>query len=219
MCKKILRLLIFFAFITSQIAVAQTFSSCDFARLLSRHPLMKDFQPETGRFRNTSSEIIPVEKVQAQIASAEAEIASFNRRRENLLAGTLSASEKLDESKVWSELSQLAEEVQKRKRLLLDLRELEATKGIPPVSRVLSISRQIILEARDQMPSADIVLNQLPRFYLSTPDYEGNPLRSFFNAPERKEFFYQYLAGVNQVGQLFKSVSMPILVGERKSKK
>lgn len=219
MCKKILQLLTFFVIFLSQTAEAQTFSSCDFARLLSRHPLMKDYQPETGRFRNTPSEIIPVEKVRAQIASAEAEIASFNHRRESLLAGTLAAGEDLDESNVWSELSQLAEEVKHRKRLLLDLRELEATNGIPPVSRVLSISRQIILETREQMPSSDIVLNHLPRFYLSKPDYEGNPLRSFFNAPEQKELFYQYLAGINQVGQLFKSVSLPILVGERKSKK
>lgn len=217
MCKKILRLLIIFAVFLLKPSYGQTFSACDLERLLGQHPMMKDYQEKTGRFANTPSEIVPMERVLAQIASAQAEISLFTSRREELLAGSLEATENPDEMSLWLELTRLADEIKARKARLAELEELQATNGVPPVSRVLPIARKILLDTREKFPEADIVVNYLPRFLMPPPKFDGNPLRDFYFEPEKVSFISKYLAQRSRVGLMFQNLSRPILVGERKS--
>jgi hypothetical protein len=218
MCKKICHLLTFFALVASSSLLAQSFSSADFERLINKHPMMKNYDPESGRFKNTPSQVVPVESVRNQIASAQQEIETFGRQREEILASSLN-SENADENKVWEELSSLNEEIFKRKRLLLDLGELEAANGIPPVSRVLSIARSMILDVREEFQDSDVVLNTLPRYFAAPPQFMRNPLQEFFFNPDSKITLLKYLRENHRVGLLFPAVAQPILIGERKKTK
>jgi len=215
MCKKIFHLLTFFAFLVSSSLSAQSFSAADFERLLNKHPMMKNYDPESGRFKNTPSQVVPVESVRSQIASAQQEIAVFGRQREEILSRSLN-SEDADENQVWKELTRLNEEIFKRKRLLLDLGELEAANGVPPVSRVLAIARSMILDVREEFSDSDVVLNTLPRFFAPPPVFIRNPLREFFFQPESAAGLVRYLRETHRIGLLFPVLAKPILVGERK---
>ena len=59
--KNILQMLSFFVAVVPLLVSGETFRAVDFERLLQKHPLMRKYDPETGRFKETKSEIIPVE--------------------------------------------------------------------------------------------------------------------------------------------------------------
>ena len=216
MCKKNLRLLSFFVFFCCLPAQSQTFGTADLERLIKQHPMMKNYDPETGRFNNTPSQVVSPVKINSQIASAQAEIATFENLRKKQLNQALGEKGSVDEKLVWQRLTELSESIKQRKRLLLDLEELRATGGVPAISRVLPIARNIILEVREQLPSSDIVLNKLPRFYRSFPEFVGNPLQEFFFDSKRTDDLLAYIRQVSCLSLLFPRVKEPILIDERK---
>jgi len=212
-CKKILLLLsIFVGF--AGLANALTFSVEDLERLIGNHHLLKKYDAKTRRFKDTPSQIVPVEQVQEQIARLHAEIDELEQAREKLVKQTIENVED-EESDLWSRLNELADQIKIKRQQLPELNELEATGGVPPVSRVIPIAREILLDVRKEFSGTDIVLNRLPVFYQKPPQFQPNPLLQFFQQPDRREFFIEYQKHIPSISLIFSGINQPLLINKR----
>ncbi|MEW6708763.1 MAG: hypothetical protein AB1403_02985 [Candidatus Riflebacteria bacterium] len=210
-CKKNLQLLSFFVLISLSVS-GQTFSSCDFERLIMQHPLMNQYDPESGRFRGTPGEIISPAEVDSRIASTHAQIDLLQEKRKSVLADSLKSGDESGENELWENLAGINQRVMELKQSLMELDELKATGGVPPVSRNLPIARQIILDTRQKFPKTELLLNRLPRFFMYPPDFLENELRRFFRAPQQIELLKDYLEQVPAISLLFPATSEPVLI-------
>jgi hypothetical protein len=211
-CKKNLLLLSIFVAFTC-FAGAQTFSVEDLERLINNHSMLKNYDAKTRRFKNTPSEIVPVEQVMEQIDRLRAEIEELEKAREKLVKQTIENNE-AEEHNLWTRLKDLSNKIQTKSSQLPELQELEATGGVPPVSRVIPIAREILLDVRKEFSDADIVLNRLPVFYQAPPQFHGNPLLQFFQQPERLEFLIEYRKSVPSISLLFSGINQPVLINK-----
>lgn len=212
-CKKNLLLLSIFVGFAS-LANAQTFSVEDLERLIDNHHLLKKYDAETRRFKDTPSQIIPIEQVRGQIAKLRAEINELERSREKLVKQTIENVAD-EESDLWVRLNELSDQIKMKRQQLPELDELEATGGVPPVSRVIPIAREILLDVRKEFSGTDIVLNRLPAFYQPPPRFRQNSLLKFFQQPDRLEFLSEYHKNIPSISLLFPAINQPVLINER----
>lgn len=219
-CKKILHLLSIFALVSSVPLFSQTYSSIDFNRLVLKHPMMKNFDPETGRFRNTPSEIIPVARLKLEIENLQKQIKTRESEKKDKLNDILATfSSKNNEEDAWQKinsfdhsLSEIKAELDEKNRLLSDL-------GIPGYEKVLAVVRTFFLEIMQNFEkNGDIILNTLPRFPLQRkPDFGRANLRSFF-MEKNTDTLREYIKKKSLIGMLFRKVYQPVLFNKAKEK-
>jgi hypothetical protein len=220
-CKKIFQLLSIFVLTLPFQAQTQTFSSHDLERLINQHPMMKNYDPATKRFKNTPSAIQPIAKIKAEIASITSLIKTLENNRQQILTTTLqNDSESPDEFATWKQLTEKDEQIQAHKRRRAELQELEMTNGAPPISRVLDIAREIMFDSYlllKKQSKSSIKLNNLPRFYQPPPSLTPNPFTDFFMNPKDKKKLAAYLSKKNTIFLLFPTLCQPVLINERNS--
>ncbi|MFZ5950466.1 MAG: hypothetical protein ACOYXC_07160 [Candidatus Rifleibacteriota bacterium] len=176
---------------------------------------MKQYDPESGRFRDTPGEIIAPEEVDSRIASAHAQIGQLEEKRKIMLADSLKSGDESQENELWENLAQNNRRAMELKQSLMELDELKATGGIPPVSRNLPISRKIILDTRQNFPKGELLLNRLPRFFMYPPEFGENNLNRFFHKPRQSELLKDYLEQVPAISLLFPATAEPVLIKGR----
>jgi hypothetical protein len=218
-CKKILLLLSIFLGLAVLPGKCQTFSVYNLERLVNNHPLMKNYNPETKRFKDTPSEIKSVEVLEKQIASVSAEIIKLEALRAKMLNDSFS-SQSFDENSLWKSIRTISFKENKLKNQLAGFENLLDTDGIPPIETLLEVVRGIahdVLNEIHQKSSEDeICLNKFPRFYQSPPDFRSNPFKKFFVLPDNKELLLEYLRYSKSISLLFPKSVEPILHEERK---
>jgi hypothetical protein len=218
MCKNFLHLLSFFVIFLSFSAEAQTFKVHDLERLIKNHPMMKNYDPKTNRFRNTPSEARPLEEIDAGIISTKEEISALEKEKKSVLGSSMKKTLDAEaEKELWKKLNDMGNRIKELKQNLLDLTELQATNGVPPASRLLPIAREILLDIKEEITTNEneIVLNYLPRFYQPPPNLIKNPLKNFFANPDQTESLLNYIKHANLMSLLFSGVAAPVLYNER----
>ncbi len=218
-CKNFFQLLSIFVLMLTLPAQAQTFSSHDLERLINQHPMMKNYDPVTKRFKNTPSAIQPLQEIKAEIASITTLIEGLASEKNKLLNETLNAdAEAPDEFATWKQLSEKSEKSKALKRRLLELKDLEMTNGAPPIARVLKIAREIMFDTfsliKKQGANNHIRLNRLPRFYQPPLVLSPNPFFEFFANPNNKSKLAAYLSKKNTIFLLFPTAGDAILINE-----
>jgi hypothetical protein len=209
---------IFFIFAGSHL-FGQTFEACDLNRLLEKHPLMKQFDKKTNRFKNTKSAIKDINELTQERKSLQSKIKKLELKKSKLVAASLTTSEtNTSGNNLWQKIKKIDEKITEFKNKLPEIKELIDTGGVPPITTVLPIARRIVKETIQELkPGANkIIINKLPRFYLPAPDFKQNLLRKFFYNPHKTSRLTEYLKQINRTSLLFKEVSKPVFVIERK---
>lgn len=210
-CKNILRLLSFFVVAVPLLVSGQTFRAVDFERLLQKHPLMRKYDPETGRFKETKSEIIPVEKLQERIASISADIAACESEKSELVLATMNSNEPAAESTAWEKIGRIDRRLAELKERLQTEKALLEDKGVPGYDKLLEIAGQIYHETVLPETSTDcVLLNKLPRFVAAPPQLADNDLRRFFIS-RKAEVLEKYLAQAGKIALMFEKTDQPIV--------
>jgi len=210
-CKNILRLLSFFVAAVPLLASGETFRAVDFERLLQKHPLMRKYDPETGRFKETKSEIIPVEKLQERVASITADIAACEREKSELVLAAINSGESSTEALTWEKIGQIDRRLAELKTRLQMEQSLLDDKGVPGYDKLLEIAGQIYHETvLPEIATGVLLLNKLPRFAAAPPQSADNDLRRFFYS-RNGEILEKYLAQAGKIALMFEKTDQPIL--------
>ncbi len=210
-CKNILRLLSFFVAAVPLLVSGETFRVVDFERLLRQHPLMRKYDPETGRFKETKSEIIPVEKLQERVASISADIAACEKEKSELVLATMNSDEAGFETHAWEKIGQIDSRLAELKERLRSEQSLLEDKGAPGYDKLLEIAGQIYHETvRPEVATGCLILNRLPRFSAPPPQVAGNDLRRFFFSRDT-EVLENYLAQAGKIVLMFEKAVQPVL--------
>lgn len=210
-CKNILRLLSFFVAAVPLLAAGETFRTVDFERLLQKHPLMRKYDPETGRFKETKSEIIPVENLQKRVASISAEIADCEREKSEFVLAAMNSDEASSEALTWEKIGRIDRRLAELKSRLQTEQSLLADKGVPGYDKLLEIAGQIYHETVLSETATDaLLLNKLPRFAAAPPQPADNDLRRFFYS-RSGEVLEKYLAQAGKIALMFEKTDQPIL--------
>ncbi|GAB4279244.1 MAG: hypothetical protein Kow0029_23070 [Candidatus Rifleibacteriota bacterium] len=219
-CKKILQLLSFFVMFFSTEIYSAVFSVVDLERLIMNHPMMKNYDPDTCRFKNTSGEVRKIPDIKAEIADIETDICKIGQNKQKLLDNSFQADSQLDEQAVWQQIRSYDKRTTELKQKLAELKELLYTGGVPPVSRNLPIARQIMRDVqKNYRISNTVVLNKLPRFYQHPPIFKENPLRAIFFAPDKSKLPADYLKSLSSVSLLFRKVANPVIYQKEDTEK
>ncbi len=209
-CKKILRLLSIFAFLVPSLVEGTEFKVVDFERLVKRHPLMKQFDSTTGRFKGTSSEIIPVKVLQERVASLTGQISAIEKAKSELI-GNAMIDAKADESAVWLKIGEYDREIDTLQKRLGGEQELLDQKGVPAFSTLFAIVADLVKDiCAAESASGTVVLNKLPRFSARPPAFAGNDLRRFFYHPDSASL-EGYLSQAGLIGLMFLQTDKPII--------
>ncbi|MDD3148970.1 MAG: hypothetical protein PHD82_16875 [Candidatus Riflebacteria bacterium] len=210
-CKKILHLLSIFVFLVPPVVVGVEFKQVDFERLLNKHPLMKKFDPETGRFNGTPCEIIPVELIRQRVASLTAMIGLCERKKSDLVVAAMVDGAKVDENAIWAQIGKIDHEISDIRKKLDGEEALLEQKGIPGLETLFSVVTGLTRDLIDSISAADnIVINKLPRFRSKPPQLAGFDLRHFFYQPD-PQHLKKYLEQAGLIGLMFSGSDNPII--------
>ncbi len=210
-CKKNLHLLSIFVFLVPSLVGAVDFKQVDFERLLKQHPLMKNYDPETGRFKNTPSEIIPVSLIEQRIASISAQIRLCDKRKSDLVVSAMSSDAEIDENDIWGQIGKLDHEISTlQKRLQAEENMLEQ-KGVPGYETLFSVVTDLTRSVIESASAANrVLINKLPRFRSEPPSLSGFDLRHFFYRPDLQHL-RKYLSQAGLIGSLFSKTDGSII--------
>ena len=209
-CKNFLRLLSFFVVICPISLFAIEFKTVDFERLLHAHPLMKHFDPATGRFNGTISAIIPIEIMEQRVASLAAQINTLENAKSELARQALNSAG-INETIVWSRIGEHDAAIASLQKQLAADRELLDQKGVPALTTLFSQATTLVRDVVSSAAASDsLLINKLPRFRSGRPMPEDNDLRRFFyfkDAPRLEK----YLQESGTIGLMFSQTDRPVL--------
>lgn len=217
-CKVFLtQMLCFFYIMTPFISTGQSFKVVDFERLLRNHPISKNYDPETGRFKNTASEIIPLDRLAEEIDTLEQQIKDIQLEKASMVSASIIESFEADaENDVWQRIESYDQRIKKLDETLTQKKSLYKSSGIPEASTVLAVINEIHQDVRQQhidpSLSSSIILNKLPAFPVDIPEInqETNGLLNYFYT-RNPASFNNYISSNYSIGMLFKSLDLPIL--------
>lgn len=211
MCKKILPMLSIFSLCVPFVCFSQALKTVDFERLISNHPLMKQFDRETGRFKGTPSEILPLDVLQQRVGSLTSELEALEARKAKVVATSMLEASGVDEERVWDEIGSLDRQIAAVKGRLLPEQTLLEQKGVPGLETVFTIATGIVNDVVGAEFAADrLVINKLPRYPSEPPTVGVNDLRRLFYSRDRA-VLEKYLTAAPVIGLMFSGSDRPVL--------
>ncbi len=195
-------------------SAAPPFVAVDLAARLSAHPLMKQYDIQTMRFRDTASAYRDVPAMmhrQQEIASALAEIAEARRKQ---VAGALRGptGTAADESAFFAQTRQLRWRSEQLLREQEELREACRRGGQTPPETMVPLVARLVREALHGVRSrGEIGLNHLPSPALTRTPLGGANLYAQYMAIHNIELLRRYLAACADLAPLFPGVDDPVV--------
>ncbi|HOY66348.1 MAG TPA: hypothetical protein PLP29_05615 [Candidatus Ozemobacteraceae bacterium] len=190
----------------------------EFDRLLREHPLMSQFDEETGRFKGTPSEVREAASIASEIASLDRDLASVERRRSEMAGALLLASDPLGaDFSGWNEVREAdagIAELQKRRDALTGLMRIGGAPDADSLTPLVSGLVQDLLASCSRAPDT-ILLNRFPRFPAAPPVVEIRPPgeKDGPNDPIQPDLMRlrEVIRSAPLLGPLFPSTERPIL--------
>jgi hypothetical protein len=213
-CKKFLTLLSFFVLFSSITLKAQQINWLDFERLIKKHPMMKNFDPATNRFKNTSSEILDVKDLQKQLASITQNLEKLNQEKSQLVASSLFNESSANEEATWNSLKAIENNIESLSTKKVQLEQSIQNNGYTAATTILPIIRSILRDQFNEIEKnkTDILLNKLPRYRIQPVLIGENPVKKLFEnhdlaSPDLKK----YLEQRHSISLMFNKTDIPVL--------
>jgi len=194
---------------------ASEFAVMDLDLLLRQHPLFAEFDFETGRFKNTPSEIIPEDKLKNQISILADEIAMLEEQKLLLVKNKIvEFFDKNMEEENWKKIAEIDKKLINCRDELLKKHELLKIGGVPGISHLYEVLSGIYKDIVKQhfVSSETVYLNRLPVVAGPFPDLirTKTGLFNFFYKRD-EESLVEYLRYNYEIGMLIKSGSDSII--------
>lgn len=210
-CKVFLHLLSIFVVLVPFSVSAVEFKQVDFERLLNNHPLMKNYDSETGRFKNTPSEIIPVTLIEQRISSLTTQINACKKKKSGLVATAMQPGEDHDENLIWDKIGKLDQEIATLQKQCGAETTLLEQKGIPGFETLFKVVTGLTIDVVDGSSAPNrLLINKLPRFPAEPPLLSGFDLRHFYYQPD-SQHLEKYLQQAGLIGLLFSKTDCSII--------
>lgn len=159
---------------------AQTFGEVDFERLLMNHPMMKNYDSQTGHFKNTPHELRNVADLKAENASMTAEIKDIVKKESEKSSSAIN-DDIDDEEGFWDSVSNLAKKQADLEYRIRKNNELIETNGDPGYQKLYPIVDDMCNDLFVPLYDKDkVVLNKLPRYFIPLPDFNGKDMHNFW---------------------------------------
>ncbi|HEY9068904.1 MAG TPA: hypothetical protein VIV61_01535 [Candidatus Ozemobacteraceae bacterium] len=196
--------------------MAENFPVVDFDRLVREHPRMRQYDPRTGRFTGTPSEIREVSSITAEIEAIERELAETEQRQREAARPLLLASDPLGAgTSIWAGIRETDARIAHLKQRRATLTELAQDGGNPTADTMIPLVADVVNDVLASCPleAGGVVLNRFPRFPSAPPAVEIRPPGDPGGPgdPPRHE---QIIRAAPFLGPLFPSSDRPILYAE-----
>ncbi len=194
------------AFLSFALAVpqttAQTFGEADLERLIMNHKMMKNYDRETGHFKNTPHELKNISDLKAENASKAAEILNISLlEREN--SKTAIFDDIKDEDSFWNSTFTLSRRKKQLEYQIIKNDELISSNGDPGHTKLYPIIDEICNDIFTSLYRKNqIMLNKLPRYPSKKPELNGKDLHNFWYHPNSETLYY-YLSQSSIIAQIF----------------
>lgn len=214
--KKFIFTILFTAY--ALMANAQTFTEVDFERLIMNHPLLKNFEPDTGYFKNTKYYPVPLDVLKNEIASMTEEMNSLEKNIKDKAVSTIDEDID-DEEAFWNNIADSDRRIKEIDHQLTDKRNLLIGGGLPGTEELLPLMEGLCNDVFSQIYEKDrIILNNLPKYYSEPPllDFHDS-LQNFFYRPENG-ILEAYLSQSALIGLMFPESNKAILFQKENDK-
>ncbi|MDD3323464.1 MAG: hypothetical protein PHS59_18665 [Paludibacter sp.] len=204
--------------LTTPSLFAVDFMQIDYINLLTNHPIYKDYDPKTGRFKNTKSEILPIERLYEQEKAIVDKIAELENEKAKMVKDSLILSIDKAQNNSWEIIAGIDTEISLLYKQLNELNDLLDNGGIPYESEVVKVISQITDEIKNEYSKNvslnTVILNKLP-FYRkgsSAPNLD-NYTSGYFNFLEQNNLqsLNNYINHNSTIGLLFESTAEAII--------
>jgi hypothetical protein len=196
---------------------AQTFKVVDFDRLLRNHPIAGQYDKTSGSFKDTSSEIVPVEKLHKDLTQLHQTIEQLKKQKSELVyRNMVKIYDKENEEDIWEKIRKVDDAITKaqaNEQMKQELLEKGGNPGIAGFEKVVNeIYRDVHKKYSEDGSKKTIILNRLPDFvyFPKKIKHNKNDLLRFFYSRSDK-VLKSYLAHSYEVGMLLSSTSNPVL--------
>lgn len=208
MIKKIILVFIFIGFTP---LFAQIFSEVDFERLILNHPMMKNYDPKTGHFKNTPHELRAVSDLKAENASMSLELEEIKKKE--LKNSSISFSDDdIDEEALWGDISSLTKRKKELENKIRKNEDLIQSGGDPGYEKLYPIIDDICNDIFVPLYNKDkVILNKLPRYAANMLQLEGNDMHNFWFYQNNEEVLQKYLEYSGIIALMFPNMDKTIL--------
>ena len=194
-----------------------SFKEVNYIKAIKSHPLLKQYDPITGRFKNTKSEIISLDELKKDINKLNIEKKELIEKR-NALANDSVLIILGEDSSVWKDIKQYDERILKINELIKEKQNLISTDGIPHFTVVIpqieSIVKETISSLTANVDDETIVLNSFPMFYCDFKEVRFNNKYSGYEAfmkTKEKKYLVNYIKENYNISFLFPLVKRSVL--------
>jgi hypothetical protein len=215
---KILLIIISLTFTYTQKANAADFKQIDYLKMLMNHPIYKDYDPQTGRFKNTKSEIKPIEQLYEKEKKIIDKITELNNEKAKMVQDSLITSIDKHQDNSWQKIAKIDLEISQLNSQLNELNDVLENGGIPYESEIFKVISQITSEIKREyskdVSSNTVILNKLPLYRKgSTAPNIDNYNSGYFNflKMNNEHSLYNYIKYESTIGLLFKNTAESII--------
>ena len=213
------KIFIFLAIVTSFYSLselnAQTFIQSDLDRLINNHPLMKNYDRDTGYFKDTSYDQVDVNRLKEENASLTLELEGIKAKKSSLSQNLIHSDSEDDD--LWNSTSELDKKEKEIHKAIEKNDWMINSDGLP--SRI-ELSQVIDKLTEDTLiplyKENQIVLNKLPRFNNEAIFNNFKDLRSFYFTKE-DNILKNYIAYSYIIGSMFMNTNDLILYQDENS--
>ncbi|MDD3378299.1 MAG: hypothetical protein PHF08_12705, partial [Candidatus Riflebacteria bacterium] len=215
---KILLIIISLTFTYTQKANAADFKQIDYLKMLINHPFYNNYDPETGRFKNTKSEIIPIEQLYEKEKHIINRITELENEKAMMVKNSLIFSIDKSQNNTWEKIANIDLEISQLTSQLNDLNDVLENGGIPYESEIFKVISQITSEIKREyskdVSSNTVILNKLPLYRKgSTAPNIDNFNSGYFDFLKMNNecSLNNYIKFESTIGLLFKSSAESVI--------
>ena len=191
---------------------AMSFEEVDFERLVLNHPMMKNYDPQTGYFKNTDYVFHDINQLKQEIQDLATQYSVLNRAKTDLASKSVKIDEEADEESFWSNTSNYSEQQKELAAKILEKNYLVTQAGMPDVKHLFNITSQMASDTILPLYNKDkILINKLPDYPSYKPDINNDFTSRKFIVNNNYNFIKEYLEKAKAFYSIFPNTDRTIL--------
>ena len=171
----------------------QTFKEVDFQRLLLDHPMMKNYDEETGHLNHTPYALKSVDKLRTEVENLEKEIKALESKQQELNSA-FAGKEDVNEEALWDNVNTISNKLLKLKFEVDKKLNQISQNGNPGYVALFPIVNQMLSDILSPLKKEKtIVLNKLPKYLLERPKIDKNFKSDFLSKTKDVNSIKEYI--------------------------
>ncbi len=194
------------------------FKEINYMEMLENHEMFEKYDEETGRFKGTRSEILPIESVIERLENKRQKRENIEREKGKFVENSLIFSMDTDDNMSWDQIAKLDLKLADIDEKIAYYEELLEDGGIPNLDSITNIIKDITKDLDEKIMEETnentIVLNKLPAYTygLHAPNINNKENGyGFFLKNNQEKALKNYIKHQYNIGLLFESISNSIL--------